>query len=589
MLAHLLRMSCLVSVVAIAAACGSDSVSGSLTFGNTPPVFTSPSSVSVAEDTAGAFYTAAATDMNNDAVTFRITGGDDQEFFNLTGAGALSFVTPPDFENPQDTGADNTYRVALGASDSTSTTQMTLTVTVTDRDSLAFRVRRVVQALASPVFIAPVPDGSGRMYVVELAGRIRILSPGDGTIAATDFLDLRGQVSTSGERGLLGFATSPDFPTSGQFYVFLTDLVGTIEVRRYTVSASNRDIADTSTMRVILRQPHPLANHNGGWIGFDGTGYLHVAIGDGGGSGDPDDNAQNPDTWLGKILRIDITRDAFPNDPTRNYAVPVDNPFASAGGAPEVWALGLRNPFRASFDFGPFGTGLGALIIGDVGQDTVEEVDVMLGPEDNEGVNFGWAQREGTRTFKGPESSRFRAPAAEYLHGSGPREGATVIGGVVYRGPVERLRGEYIFADFIEGNVWSIPIDALFAAPPTVSSDNFTLRNADFTPDAGAINNPVAFGTDQGGNVYIVDLDGEVFAIEGASASAQPAPRQAARSRANASTTRPAPKQHWCIEAWDGHTVRWIDGNMVLAGQGFACVRKHYDRTAEDRRADLLE
>ena len=141
MLRNQLRMACFGCFVALVAACGGDSVSGSLTFGNTPPVFTSPSSVSVPEDTAGAFYTPTATDMNNDAVSFRITGGDDQEFFNLTSAGALSFVLPPDFENPQDTGADNTYRVTLGASDNASTTQMVLTVTVTDRDSLALRVR----------------------------------------------------------------------------------------------------------------------------------------------------------------------------------------------------------------------------------------------------------------------------------------------------------------------------------------------------------------------------------------------------------------------------------------------------------------
>jgi hypothetical protein len=589
MLRNQLRMACFGCFVALVAACGGDSVSGSLTFGNTPPVFTSPASVSVPEDTAGAFYTAIATDMNNDPVSYTIIGGDDQEFFNITAAGALSFVAPPDFENPVDTGADNTYRVTLGATDGASTTQLALTVTVTDRDSLAFRVRRVVQGLASPVFIAPVPDGSGRMYVGELAGRIRILSPGDGTVAATDFLDLRGQVSTTGERGLLGFATSPDFPTSGQFFVFVTDLVGTIEVRRYTVSVSNRDVADPSTMRVILRQPHERANHNGGWIGFDGTGYLHVAIGDGGGVGDPDNNAQNPDNWLGKILRIDITRDGFPSDPNRNYAIPDTNPFVRVGGAPEVWALGLRNPFRASFDFGPFGTGPGTLLIGDVGQDAIEEVDLMLGPEDNDGVNFGWSEREGTQTFKGPDSTRFRAPVAEYGHGSGPREGATVIGGVVYRGPVERLRGEYLFADFIEGNVWSIPIDDLVAAPPTVSSDRFTLRNADFAPDVGAINNPVAFGQDQSGNVYIVDLDGEVFAIEGAPVSSG-APRSASSRAARARATAvQSPKYHWCIDAWDGHTVRWMDGNMVLAGQGFTCVRQHYDRITQGRRSDLFE
>lgn len=583
MLRSMFRMSCLVFGVALAAACGSDSVSGSLSFGNMPPVFTSPSSVSVPEDTAGAFYTATATDAEGATITYSISGGDDQEFFNISPAGALAFVAPPDFEAPADTGGDNTYRVTLRADDGTASVQLALVVTVTDRDSLAFRVRRVIQGLASPSFIAPVPDGSGRMYVGELAGRIRILSPGDGTIAPTDFLDLRGTLSTSGERGLLGFATAPDFPTSGQFFVFVTDLVGTIEVRRYSVSASNRDVADPSTMRLVLTQPHPRANHNGGWLGFDGSGFLHIGIGDGGGSGDPDNNAQNPNNWLGKILRIDITRDGFASDPTRNYAIPADNPFATVGGAPEVWAIGLRNPFRASFDFGPFGTGLGGLIIGDVGEDTVEEIDVMYGPEDNLGVNFGWSVREGSRTFKGPDSSAFRPPAAEYFHGAGPREGATVIGGVVYRGPVERLRGEYLFGDFITGNLWSIPVDDLFAGP-TVSSDRFTLRNADFAPDVGAINNLVSFGTDQAGNVYFVDLDGEVFVLEGAPTSTA-APRTAARSRAIAKPV----KRYWCAEAWDGHTVRWIDGQMRLVGEGFTCVRQHYDRLARERDPAALD
>ena len=558
------------------AGCGGDGVSGSISVGNTPPVFTSPASVSVAEDTAGVFYTAAAADANNDPVTFSISGGDDAAFFRITSAGALTFVSPPDFELPADSGGDNTYRVQLAATDRFSTTFLSLLVTVTDRDSLAFRVRRVVQGLASPVFIAPVPDGTGRMYVGELAGRIRILSPGDGTIAAQDFLDLRGQLSTNGERGLLGFATSPDFASSGQFFVFVTDLVGTIEVRRYSVSPTNRDIADPATMRLILRQPHPRTNHNGGWLGFDGSGLLHIGIGDGGGSGDPDDNAQNRNTWLGKILRIDVTRDGFPSDDTRNYAIPADNPFATVGGLPEIWAYGLRNPFRASFDFGPFGTGLGALIVGDVGEDTVEEVDVMLGPEDNGGVNFGWPLREGTRQFRGADNAAFRAPAAEYLHGAGPREGATVIGGVVYRGPVESLRGEYVFADFIEPNVWSIPVDDLYG-DTTVSSDRFTLRNADFAPDAGAFNNLVAFGTDAMGNLFFVDLDGEVFVLEGAPPATPSQPR-AARQRASAATER-----HWCIEAWDGHTVRWMNGGMVLAGEGFTCVRKHYERLARER------
>ncbi|MUV13317.1 PQQ-dependent sugar dehydrogenase [Noviluteimonas gilva] len=564
------------------AACGGSGTSGSISWGNTPPSFTSPSSVSVQEDTTGAFYNATATDIDGQSISFAIDGGEDAAAFRITSAGALSFAAPPDFEAPIDVGGDNLYRVTLRASDGYASTAMALSVTVTDRSSIAFRVRRVASAVASPVFVAPVPDGTGRVYVGELAGRIDILSPGTGTIAPTPLLDLRGELSTNGERGLLGFATSPDFTSSGQFFVFVTDPVGTIEVRRYTLSASNRDIADPSTMRVILRQPHPRTNHNGGWIGFDRAGFLYIAIGDGGGSGDPDNNGQNPDTWLGKILRIDITRDDFLADDTRNYAIPADNPFRTAGGAPEVWALGLRNPFRASFDFGPFGTGEGGLIIGDVGEDAIEEIDVMVGPDDNQGVNFGWSVREGSQPFKGPDSPAYRLPAAEYPHGTGTRAGSTVIGGVVYRGPVESLRGQYLFADFIEGNVWSLPVDELYGTVP-VTSARFVVRNTSFAPDVGAINNPVAFGTDQVGNVYIADLDGEIFVIEGRPGPVGPSRPVPMQSRAQREAA--APKRHWCAEAWDGHTVRWIDGRMVIGGQGFVCVRKYYERLAAQRNA----
>ncbi len=576
MLLRTARMLVLAGTLALAACGGGSSTSGSVTIGNAPPVFTSPTTVTVPEDTTGAFYSATATDMDGQSLTYSIDGGEDASAFRIASGGALSFAAPPDFEHPTDVGTDNVYRVTLRVSDGIVATGMLLTVTVSDVASTAFRVRRVVSGVPSPVFVAPVPDGSGRVYVVELAGRVRILSPGTGTFAATPLLDVRGQISTNGERGLLGFATSPDFMTSGQFYVFLTDPVGTIEVRRYTVSATNRDVADPRTLRVILRQPHPRINHNGGWIGFDGSGFLYIAIGDGGGGGDPDNNGQNPDTWLGKILRIDITRDDFPLDDTRNYAIPADNPFVVAGGAPEVWALGLRNPFRASFDFGPQGTGLGGLIIGDVGETTVEEIDVMFGPDDNQGANFGWSVREGTLPFKGADNPAYRLPAAQYLHGSGPRTGETVIGGVVYRGPVESLRGQYLFADFIEGNLWSLPVDDLYGNTP-VTSDLFTLRNATFAPDVGVIDNPVAFGTDQSGNVYIADLDGEIFVIEAAPA---PVPSRPVPAKSRAHRLAPTVKRHWCAEAWDGHTVRWLDGQMVIGGQGFTCVRKYYERLA---------
>ncbi|WP_213434120.1 MULTISPECIES: PQQ-dependent sugar dehydrogenase [Lysobacteraceae] len=534
--------------------------------GNRAPTFTSAASVAVPEDTAGVFYTASASDMDGNPVTFSLVGGADAAQFTITRAGALAFVTPPNFEAPTDSDANNLYTVQLGASDGTSTTTLLLSVTVTDRVSVGFRVRRVVAGMTSPVLLAAVPDNSGRVFVGELAGRIRILSPSTGTLAPADFLDLRGQLSTDGERGLLGFATAPDFAASGLFYVFVTDPVGTIEVRRYRTSTTNRDRADPATLQLVLRQPHPRSNHNGGWLGFGPDGMLYIAIGDGGGFGDPDNKGQDRNTLLGKILRVDVARDQFPGDATRNYGIPTGNPFASAGGAPEVWAFGLRNPFRNSFD-----PATGNLFIGDVGEDRIEEIDMMR-PADA-GANFGWSIFEGTLPFRGTNPGGLAPPVAQYMHGTGTREGNSVTGGVVYRGPVDSLRGHYLFSDFIRPNVWSIPVAAM-VPNTTLPSAAFTLRNADFAPDAGAFNNIVYFGTDQTGNVYLVDLDGEVFVIEAAP------PASAPLHSARAGTTRmaaDAPSRHFCIEAWNGRTVRWSGDTMILGGEGFTCVRKHYE------------
>jgi glucose/arabinose dehydrogenase len=560
-------LACLVVLLAACPGSGSSTGGGvTVTVGNRAPMFTSPAAVSVAEDTTGVFYTATASDPDGNAVTFSLVGGEDVALFRMTQAGGVSFASPPNFEAPADANGDNVYRVQLGASDGISTSTLTVAVTVTDRASIAYRVRRVVFGMAAPVWLAAVPDGSGRVFVAELAGRVRIVAPATGAIDPVDFLDLRGQISTNGERGLLGFATAPDFATTGVFYVFVTDPVGTIEVRRYRTSTIDRDRADPATMQVVLRQPHPNFNHNGGWIGFGPDGMLYVAIGDGGGAADPDNNSQNRNTWLGKILRIDVRSDAFPGDATRNYAIPAGNPFAAGGGAPEIWALGLRNPFRNGFD-----VQTGNLLIGDVGQDAIEELDLMR-PTDA-GANFGWSILEGTQPFKGTGGAGLTPPVAQYAHGTGPREGNTIIGGVVYRGPVDALRGHYLFADFIRPNVWSLPIETLVLGG-TLSSATFTLRNADFSPDAGAFTNIVAFGTDQANNVYIVDMDGEIFVIE-----ADPTP-VAAASRARARTGE-APMHHFCLDEWDGRTVRWSGDRMILGGEGFACVRKHFDAVAK--------
>ena len=475
---------------------------------NQPPAITSPATATVAENSAGTIYTATATDPDGDALAFSLSGGADRAAFAITAGGALSFAQLPDFEAPTDADRNNVYLVQIAVSDGTTSAVLDLAVTVTDTGPNAFAVRRVGIGFSEPLYLTGVPDGSGRVFVVEKVGRIRILNPATGTTAATPFLDLTGQISTVGERGLLGLAAAPDFAATGTFYVFLTNLVGTIEVRRYRTLAGNRDVADPATGDVIVSILHlGASNHNGGWLEFGPDGMLYMATGDGGGSGDPDNNAQNVNALLGKILRIDPRSDAFPADPQRDYAIPAGNPFAQGGGRPEIWALGLRNPFRASFD--PLTQNLW---IGDVGQNAREEIDLMR-PADG-GANFGWPNFEGTALFDGPAIIGLVPPVAEYLHGvGGPREGFVVTGGYVYRGPVESLRGHYIFADFAIANIWSIPA-AQVSLGTTISSGQFVLRNADFAPNAGTIDNISSFGVDQAGNLYIVDFQGEIFRIE---------------------------------------------------------------------------
>ena len=474
---------------------------------NRPPAFTSAATANVAENSSGTVYTATATDPDGNALTFSLSGGADRALFAITAGGALSFAQSPDFEFPADADGNNVYLVQISVSDGTTSAVLDLAITVTNVGPDAFHVTRVGTGFAQPLYLTGVPDGSGRVFVVERPGRIRILTPSTGAVAAAPFLDVSGQVATDGERGLLGFAAAPDFAASGTFYVFLTAPDGQIQVRRYRTLPGNPNQADSASGDVILAIDHPLNNHNGGWLDFGPDGMLYLAVGDGGGGGDPTDNAQNLNVLLGKILRIDVRSDAFPADALRDYAIPASNPFSAGGGRPEIWASGLRNPFRAGFD--PLTQNLW---IGDVGQNAREEIDLMR-PTDG-GANFGWRIFEGTAIFGGAPVPGLTPPVAEYLHGGGAREGNSVTGGYVYRGPVEALRGQYFFGDFITANIWSIPI-ARVSIGATVPSGQFILRNADFTPNQGTIVFISSFGVDQTGNLYILDFsDGEIFRVE---------------------------------------------------------------------------
>lgn len=491
------------------AACGGGGGGGGAAGGSASFAFTSAAGVSVAENSAGAFYTATVSGAA--APAFTIAGGADAARFAISGAGALSFAAPPDFESPADADRNNVYLVTLQAASGAATATLALAVTVTDRAG-ALASRRVGQGFVQPLFLAGTGDGTGRVFVVQKGGLIRILTPATGAIAATPFLDVSTEISTGGERGLLGLVLAPDYAASRTLYVYLTNPSGTIEVRRYRTLAADRDRVDAATADVILTIPHPtFDNHNGGWMGFGPDGFLYIATGDGGGSGDPGGNAQNRNTLLGKLLRIDPRSDGFPTDANRDYAIPTGNPFAPPAGAPEVFAFGLRNPFRAGFD-----RTTGNLYIGDVGQGAREEIDLIRANTSADvGLNFGWNILEGTATFAGGSTAGLALPVAEYPHppsGSpiGPFEGRSVTGGYVYRGPIAQLAGQYVFGDFIAGRIWSIPAANLVQGQ-TVPNTGFTART--FTPDAGAINNIASFGEDDVANLYIVDFDGEIFLV----------------------------------------------------------------------------
>jgi glucose/arabinose dehydrogenase len=506
--AHASRLAASFVLALAVGSCGGDDSAPPPSPTNRPPQFTSPSAATVPESTAGTIYTAAASDPDGDSLTYAIAGGADAARFAITAGGALSFTAPPDFEAPGDADRDNVYQVQLSVSDGRAQATLNLAITVTNLATGDFRVRRVATGFAQPLYLAPVPGNSGRAFVVEQGGRIRILNPATGAIAATPFLDIGATISSGGERGLLGFATAPDFATSRTFYVYVTNPAGNTEVRRYRTMTGNLDVADPQSADVILTFTQPFANHNGGWMDFGPDGFLYIGSGDGGNGGDPQDNAQNRNNLLGKILRIDVASDAFPADPLRDYALPPSNPFASSGGAPEIYAFGLRNPFRAGFD-----RVTGNLFIGDVGQNAIEEIDLIRPNE--AGLNFGWARLEGTQAFSGTAPSGATPPVTQYSHGSGPRQGNSVTGGYVYRGPVEALQGLYIFGDFVGGAIWSVPAASLTQGQ-TFASSGFTIRTTTFAPPSGqgTIDNIASFGVDARNNLYIVDFDGEIFVIE---------------------------------------------------------------------------
>lgn len=340
----------------------------------------------------------------------------------------------------------------------------------------------VARGLTSPVDLQTPDDGSGRLFVVEQPGAIRIIS--NGSVLPTPFLDLAPVVDFGGEKGLLGVAFHPSFTQNPRFYVNYDRLSGSqmqTVIAEFTVSADPNQ-ADPASERDLLIIDQPFANHKGGQLAFGADGFLYIGMGDGGSGGDPLGNGQSLQTLLGKMLRIDVDH----TSPGLLYAIPVDNPFASGGGLPEIWAYGLRNPWRFSFD-----RSSGRLFCADVGQASFEEVDIL-----QSGGNFGWNIMEGAHCFNPPSGCDVTGlilPIFEYDH----TQGEAGIGGYMYRGTaIPDLAGTYLFSDFASGKIWGLKEDP----PGTWTRTELLSTNT----------NVSSFGQDTAGEIYVVEYGGSV-------------------------------------------------------------------------------
>lgn len=342
--------------------------------------------------------------------------------------------------------------------------------------------------LRRPLFITHAGDGSGRLFLVEQGGAIYVIQP--ETLVTTPFLDVSELVTWDAntnsytERGLLGLAFHPRYAENGQFFINYTDRQGATRIARYSV-ADDPNQADANSASILFTQPQPFANHNGGHMAFGPDGYLYVSVGDGGAANDPLAAGQNPNTLLGTILRLDV-------DVAEGYGTPADNPFVgSDAGADEVWAYGLRNVWRFSFD-----RATGDLYMGDVGQNQFEEINFQAA-DSNGGENYGWNAFEASSVFnRNVRAADAVMPIAEYNHSNG----CSVTGGYVYRGEqVPDLQGVYFYGDYCSGNIWVAYRDANMAW----QSGRFL--NTDYQISS--------FGEDEAGELYVLDYGGALYRI----------------------------------------------------------------------------
>ncbi|SFD69407.1 PQQ-dependent sugar dehydrogenase [Massilia yuzhufengensis] len=354
--------------------------------------------------------------------------------------------------------------------------------------TVSVSLSEVVTNLNNPTWLT-APAGDARLFVLERAGRIRVVE--NGNLLSAPFLDISGRVFTGGEGGLLSMAFDPQYARNGYFYIYFTDPQQNIVIERFT-AGSNPNLADATSSLVILRIPHPnFTNHFGGQVAFGPDGFLYLGPGDGGGAGDPNGNGQNLNSLLGKLLRIDVSAATA----VQPYTIPASNPFRNqAGRRAEIWAAGLRNPWRFSFD--------GSLLyLSDVGQDRREEVNIAAA--DAAGANYGWNTMEGTLCYNAATCDRsgLVLPVFEYDHGSNDTNGCSITGGFVYRGrAMPELAGRYFYSDYCRGFLKSF-----------LATGGSITEQRDW--NVSGIGNVVSFGQDGQGELYLMSSRGSVYKI----------------------------------------------------------------------------
>ncbi len=477
------------------------------------PIFISPAQVTTNENSI-AVFSAMANDADGDILTYGLSGGNDQSNFSIDSVnGAIRFLNAPDFEVPTDSDGNNIYLLEISVNDGLNTIFQSVEITVTDINEAQFglasrpsnttcvlpdppdlssiiELNRVFPNLsfARPVALRQSPTAANRWYVVEQNGVIRTFQDSDTT--AQVFIDLTASVSTSGnEMGLLGMAFHPDFANNNYIYLYYSTAGGPEHhqsiISRFT--ATNATTLDANSEFEIMRINQPFSNHNGGNILFGPDGFLYIGLGDGGSANDPQNRAQNINELMGKMLRINVDVAANGN----NYSIPPDNPFVGVAGLDEIYASGLRNPWRWSFD-----RLNGNLFAADVGQNLWEEIDLITN-----GGNYGWRCYEGNNAFNTTgcqAQSNYQAPVFEYDHSVG----FSITGGYVYRGSaIPALSGTYVYSDFGSGPIWGL------SQPATANPENSVLISANFFISS--------FAEDNNGELYVLNFsNGQIFRID---------------------------------------------------------------------------